>query len=187
MELIDAIYGRRAVRDYTSQTVPRATIDELIDAAVQAPTALDEQPWVFAVIQGKGLLEDYSDRAKTHFLATFNPGNDPHSMRRDLLMDPGFNLFYNAGTLVVIYATPNRHFAPVDCCLAAENLMLAAHAKGLGTCPVGFAQSWLDLSEIKTEIKISTDYTAVIPLIVGYPAKTPNAVPRKKPEIVFSA
>ena len=165
----------------------RAKIDELIDAAVQAPTALDEQPWVFAIVQGKGILQDYSDRAKSHFLATFNPGSDPHSMRRDVLMDPSFNLFYNSGTLIVIYARPNRHFAPVDCCLAAENLMLAAHAKGLGTCPVGFAQSWLDLSEIKTELKISSDYTAVIPLILGYPAKTPNPVPRKKPEVIFSA
>ena len=187
MELIQAIYGRRAVRDYTTQEVSQATIAELIDAAIQAPTALDEQPWIFAVIQGKGILEDYSDHAKAHFLATFNPGNDPHSMRRDQLMDPRFNIFYDAGTLLVIYALPNRHFAPVDCCLAAENLMLAAHAKGLGTCPVGFAQSWLDLSEIKTEIKVSSDNTAVIPLIVGYPAKTPSAVPRKKPEIVFSA
>ena len=187
MELIDAIYGRRAVRDYTPQEVSKATIAELIDAAIQAPTALDEQSWIFAVIQGKGMLQDYSDRAKAHFLATFNPGNDPHSMRRDLLMDPKFNIFYNAGTLLVIYARPNRQFAPVDCCLAAENLMLAAHAKGLATCPVGFAQSWLDLSEIKTEIKVSSDNTAVLPLIVGYPARTPNAVPRKKPEIVFSA
>jgi len=187
MELIDAIYGRRAVRDYTPQEVSRATIEELIDAAVHAPTALDEQPWVFAVIQGQGLLQDYSDRAKAHFLATFNPGNDPHAMRRDQLMDARYNLFYNAGTLVVIYAEPNRHFAPVDCCLAAENLMLAAHAKGLATCPVGFAQSWLDLPEIKTEIRVAQELTAVIPLIVGYPAKTPGAVPRKKPEIIFSA
>ncbi len=187
MELIDAIYGRRAVRDYTDQAVDRSVIDALIDAAVQAPTALDEQPWVFAVIQGKGLLQDYSDRAKTHFLATFNPGSDPHSMRRDLLMNPGFNLFYNAGTLLVVYARPNRHFAPVDCCLAAQNLMLAAHARGLGTCPVGFAQSWLDLPEIKTELRVSQDYSAVIPLILGYPARMPGAVPRKMPEVIFSA
>ena len=94
MELIDAIYGRRAVRDFTPQEVSRATIEELIDAAIHAPTALDEQPWVFAVIQGKGLLKDYSDRAKAHFLATFNPGNDPHAMRRDQLMDARYNLFY---------------------------------------------------------------------------------------------
>jgi nitroreductase len=187
MELIEAIYGRRAVRDYTPQEVSKATVAELVDAAIQAPTALDEQAWIFAVIQGGAILADYSDRAKAHFLATFNPGNDPHSMRRDLLMDPKFNLFYNAGTLLVVYARPNRRFALVDCCLAAENLMLAAYAKGLGTCPVGFAQSWFDLPEIKAEIKVSPDNTAVIPLIVGYPARTPRAVPRGKPEIVYSA
>ena len=186
MELIEAIYGRRAVRDYSDRKVSHSLLHELIDAAIQAPTALDEQPWVFAVIEGKELLHDYSDRAKSHFLATFTPGNDPHSLRREMLRDPGFNLFYNAGTLVVVYAKPGWKFAATDCCLAAENFMLAAHAKGLGTCPIGFAQPWLDLSEIKTSINISEDNTAVLPLTVGYPAKAPDPVPRKMPEIVFS-
>jgi nitroreductase len=186
MELKEAIYSRRAVRDYTDRKVSRSTIHELVDAAIQAPTALDEQPWVFAVIEGKALLRDYSDRAKAHFLATFTPGDDPHSLQRNMLCDPEFNLFYNAATVVVIYARPGRKFAATDCCLAAENLMLAAHANGLGTCPIGFAQPWLDLSEIKTAIKISEDHTAILPIAVGYPAKAPDPVPRKMPEIVFS-
>ncbi|MFZ1055549.1 MAG: nitroreductase [Opitutaceae bacterium] len=186
MELMDAIYGRRAVRDYTERRVPRSLLHELIDAAIQAPTALGEQPWVFAVIEGKGLLQDYSDRAKAHFLATFNPGNDPHSLKRDQLLDPAYNLFYTASTAVVIYAKTGWQFAATDCCLAAENFMLAAHGKGLGTCPVGFAHAWLDLSEIKTLLNISDENTAVLPIIVGYPTTAPSPVPRKMPEIVFS-
>ena len=186
MELLEAIYGRRAVRDYADRKVSHSILHELIDAAIQAPSALDEQPWVFAVIEGKGLLSDYSDRAKAYFLETFNSGRDPHSLQRDKLREPDFNLFYNAGTLVVIYAKPGWRFATTDCSLAAENFMLAAHAKGLGTCPIGFAQPWLDLSEIKTAINISEDNTAVLPLTVGYPAKAPDPVPRKMPEIVFS-
>jgi nitroreductase len=186
MEIMDAIYHRRAVRDYTEQMVERPILDQLVDAAIQAPSALDEEAWFFAVIQGRRRLRDYSDRAKMHFRATFAPGDDPQAMKHDVLADPQFNIFYNAATLVVIYAQPGRQFATVDCCLAAQNLMLAAHGLGLGTSPIGFAQAWLDLEEVKMELDVATDHTAVLPLIVGYPAQTPPPVPRKKPGTVFS-
>lgn len=185
MELLKAIYLRRSVRDYTNQVVPRAVLLKLIEAAIQAPTALDEQPWTFAVIQGKQRLKDYSDRAKMRFLETFSPGRDPHSAHHDLLKKPTYNVFYNADTLVVVYSRPGGQFVLTNCCLAAENLMLAATAMGLGTCPIGFAQSWLDQSETKRELGVPADFTAVLPIIVGYPAGVAEPIPRKNPEIYF--
>jgi nitroreductase len=106
-------------------------------------------------------------------------------VRRDLLADPKFNIFYNAGTLVVIYCRPSLQWAPIDCALAAENLMLAAYAMGLGTCPIGFAQSWLDDAEVKRELRVPGDLTAILPIIVGYPTKAPPKISRHKPEITF--
>jgi len=183
MDLNDAIYKRRACRDYTTAVASRPVVMSLLRAAVQAPSGMDAQPWVFGIFQGGKQLQDFSDRAKLHFLKVFDPGRDPHAMRREMLADPKFNLFYNASTLVVVYARPRGQFASVDCCLAAQNLMLAAWGKGLGTCPIGFAQPWLDLTEVKDELGIPNDYTAVLPIIVGYPAKVPDPVPRKEPEI----
>jgi nitroreductase len=185
MELIDAIYHRRACRDYTARAVSRSVLIELLKAAVQAPTGMHAEPWAFGVFQGKARLQDYSDRAKMHYLRVFDPGGDPHAMHHDMLGDPKFNIFYNATSLVVVYAKPAGQFASVDCCLAAQNLMLAAHGMGLGTCPIGFAQPWLDLSEVKAELGIPDDYTAVLPIIVGYPAKAPDAVARKEPDIAI--
>jgi nitroreductase len=187
MDLLKVIYQRRAVRDYTEQAVPRPVLTKLIDAAIQAPTALDEQPWAFAIVQGKERLRDYSDRAKEHFLGTFSPGRDPHSVQHELLRNRNYNIFYNASTLVIVYARPGGQFVAIDCCLAAENLMLAAAAAGLGTCPIGFAQSWLDQSETKGELGVSPDYTAVIPIIAGYPLSHPAQAPRKEPEVIFCA
>jgi nitroreductase len=183
MDLIDAIYQRRSCRDYTSRAVSRPVLMELLEAAVQAPTGMHAEPWAFGVFQGKARLQDYSDRAKMHFLRVFDPGRDPHAMRHDMLRDAEFNIFYNATTLVVVYAKPAGQFASVDCCLAAENLMLAAHGKGLSTCPIGFAQPWLDVSEIKAELGVPSDYTAVLPIVIGYPVKAPDPVPRKEPDI----
>jgi hypothetical protein len=84
-----------------------------------------------------------------------------------MLADPNYNIFYNAGTLVVICAKPGGLNPAEDCCLAAQNLMLAAHAAGLGTCPIGFARPWLNLSETKKELALPGDFEAVCPLIVG--------------------
>jgi nitroreductase len=183
MDVMTAIYGRRAVRDYLDRAVARPVLVQLVEAAIQAPSALNFQPWAFGIYQGKSRLQDYSERARMHFLATFSAGADPHGRMRAMIEEPGFNLFYTAATLLVIYARPGGGgFAAGDCCLAGQNLMLAAHATGLATSPIGFAQPWLDLAEIKEEMGIPSEYTAVLPLIIGYPAHLPDPVPRRAPE-----
>lgn len=64
-----------------------------------------------------------------------------------------------------------------DCWLAAENLLLAAYAQGLGTCVIGFAVSALNTPEWKAELKIPAEMTAVAPMIVGVPAGVTPPVP----------
>src|SRR5581483_7139025 len=95
MELIEAIYKRRAVRSYTARAVDRDTLHALLQAAVQAPSAINTQPWAFAVIQDRGLLQQYSDRAKTYFLQTREA--DIPTELREMMAQPDFNIFYNAG------------------------------------------------------------------------------------------
>ena len=75
MELIEAIRGRRAVRDFTPEPADRRTIQAILALAVLAPNAMNAQPWPFAVVEGAALLAAYSTRAKRHLLETL----DPHS------------------------------------------------------------------------------------------------------------
>ncbi len=192
MSLADAIRGRRAVRAYTSEPVDRATIQLLLEAAVLAPTAMREEPWTFAVVQDGAELRHLSERAKRLWRkqATAHEGAlDPVASARqrrvsDLLLDPEFSIFYDAGTLIVICATPESHFVEADCWLAAENLMLTAHALGLGTCPIGFAIPVLNDPEVKEELAIPPDEKAVAPIIVGHPRGVPPVVPRRPPRIL---
>lgn len=183
MELTEAIYHRRAVRHYTGAKVSDSIIQQLIDAAVQAPSSLNDQPWVFAVFQGKERLKDYSDRAKAHFLATELPAFGCHE-RADTLTEPTFNLFYEAGTVIVIYAKPGKSHSSSDCYLAAQTLMLAAFGASLGTCPIGLARPWFDLAKVKNELEIPSDLTAVFVLTLGYPTEASKLGSRKVPEIV---
>ena len=183
MELNEVIYHRRAVRSYTDQSVDKSTAMTLIQAAIQAPSAINLQPWAFAVIQDKSLLNRYSDRAKV--LASAATGlTTAHPELKDHLSDPAFNIFYNASTLIVICAKPAGQHPAWDCCLAAQNLMLAAHSLGLGTCPIGLSWTLLEQADVKQELRIPVDYVAVVPIIVGYPLTHTAAPERREPEIL---
>ena len=186
MSVMDAIYHRRAVRNYIPRTIARAVIRKLLDAAVHAPTAMHEEPWSFAVIQDKALLSRLSDSAKERVRSEAQ-GSDSHHAKHSLeLVDaPDFHVFYNAGTLIVIYSKFQGPFVVADCWLAAENLMLAACAKGLGTCVIGFAVSALNSQEWKAALKISAKMMAIAPIIVGVPVGATPPVPRKQPKIII--
>ncbi len=188
-DTIKTIYQRRAVRSYAPEKIDKATIQELLDAAVQAPTAVHREPWAFVVIQNKDRLRQYSDRAKALLLGqqeatSFFRKAGPQALT--MLMDPAFNIFYDAGTLVVISSKVRGPFVEADCWLAAENLMLAATAKGLGTCCIGFAVGILNTPDAKRELGIPESGAAVAPIIVDVSKQTPAPVSRKPPEIFSS-
>lgn len=182
MELKEAIYSRRATREFTSEPVDDKTLRELIDAAVQAPSAVNQQPWCFCIVRDKVLLGDISREAKTHTLKTTALGLISHHFGQ-ILSDDGFDIFYHAPVLIVICSVADIPWAVEDCALAAENLMLAARAAGLGTCWIGFAQGFLGTPEGPAVLKLPAAYRPVAPIIVGYPKAMPPPVPRKEPEI----
>jgi nitroreductase len=183
MNVTEAIYARRAVRAYTSRRVDNSTIEILARAAVQAPSAMNRQPWLFAVIQNRIQLERYSKQAKDLLLQRTEP-DAKTSHYSELLQDPEFNIFYNASTLIVIGVAERGPFTEADCWLAAANLMLTAPELGLSTCCIGFAIPVLNTPEVKAEIGLPLSGAAVAPLIVGYPSAVPPSVPRKEPNFV---
>jgi nitroreductase len=183
MHVLEAIHHRRAVRDYTDEPVERPAVEALLDAAVWAPSAVNQQPWAFAVVQDPHFLKRCSDRAKRHWASTM-AGTPSWERVRPMIEDPGYCIFYNASTLIIICAREGGLNPEEDCCLAAENLMLAACAMGLGTCPIGFARPWLNLPQAKRELGIPEDCSPVFPVILGYPRAIPPAPERRAPEIV---
>ena len=181
MDLKEAIYTRRAVREFTAEPVDDQTLRQLIDAAVQAPSAVNQQPWSFCVIRDKALLARISNEAKAHMLRT-SPAALSHHFQ-EFLNDPKFDIFYRAPALIVISSAAESPWTVENCALAAENLMLAARAAGLGTCWIGFAQTWLGTPEGKAALNLPAKYAPVAPIIVGHPKSAASAVPRREPEI----
>lgn len=186
MSVFDAIYGRRSVRTYAPEKIDQAMVRLLLCAAVRAPTAIHEELWAFVVFQDPVTLKRLSDRAKVLFLAEVQRARlDRSGHTFDTFADPDFDMFYNAGTLVVICARPMGPFVAADCWLAAENFMLAAHAMGLGTCVIGAALPALNTSEVQGELGIPADVTPIAPVVVGIPSGETPPTARKEPQILL--
>ena len=130
------------------------------------------------------MLARVSEAAKTYMLTTTPVGFLSHHFK-EILNDPKFNIFYDAPLLIVIASKVEGPWAVIDCSLAAQNLMLAARAAELGTCWIGFAQSYLATSAGKAAIDLPLAYLPVAPIIVGHPLSFPTPVPRKQGEIRF--
>ena len=132
-DLKEAIYSRRSVREFTAETVSEKILRDLIEAAVQAPSAVNAQPCTFCVIRDKTVLATISQEAEAHMVKTTPVGLMSHHFK-EILNDPNFNIFYNAPVLILISTIGDIPWAVEDCALAAENLMLAARGAGVGTC-----------------------------------------------------
>ena len=184
MSAIDAIYSRHAIRHYRDEIVDSELIDTLLDAAVQAPSAMHESPWAFIVIQDKSLLHAISEDTKRAILDKehHHPLANQHGI--DQVSQQNYEIFYNANTLILICSRFQGPFVQADCWLAAENLMIAACAKGLGTCVIGFAIDTLNTIPWKERLGIPPEMTVVAPIIVGIPSGEPIPIYRKPPKVV---
>ncbi len=181
MELMEALRTRRAVRDFTDEQVDASLVEELIAAAILAPSAWNSQPWAFAVVVGAAHLHELSVQAKQYALAHI-PASSPLAGH---LADSSFEILHGAATMIVVCATNNESQSAEDCCLAGESLMLAAHDKGLGTCWVGLARPWLSQTIVKAELGIPVDWNPVAPIVIGHRRMLPATTPRREANIVW--
>jgi len=92
---LDVVFSRRSVRACTNEPLDKATVRALLDAAVQAPTALHAEPWAFILIQDRNVLKRYSDTTKALWSAELSHERDLHAIEpRDPLLEvvvTGFN------------------------------------------------------------------------------------------------
>lgn len=178
MELLEAIYQRRAVRSFKNKPLARNTLQELVDAAVQAPSAMNAQPWHFTIVRSSVLLDRIAAEAKQFLLVS---GDAPEGLRLELL-SPEFHVLHHAPALILI-SIRGKDWAAEDAALAAQNLMLAAHDQGLGSCWIGLAQGWFASEEGRRIINLPNEFSPMAPIIVGHPGTIPPPVSRKAPVI----
>lgn len=180
MEFMEVVRNRRAVRRFRDTPVAPPVIERLIDTAILAPSAMNLQPWEFAVIRGVARIDDYARRAKQHLFAD---SPELPAQVREMFEAEGFSMFYHAPVLLLVVATSADRQASEDCCLAAQTLMLAARDVEIGSCWIGLGRGWLNLPETKAELGLPPGCHVVAPLVLGYPVQWPESHGRGKARI----
>ena len=151
MDALDAILSRRSIRKYTAQPVSEEVIKELLEAAMAAPSAGNEQPWHFVVMDDRGILDEI-------------PKFHPYSR----MLEEAPMAILVCGDLEL---QKYEGYWVQDCSAATENLLIAAQAKGLGAV-------WLGVYPIEERVvgfrKLLGVPDHVIPfalISIGYPAE----------------
>ncbi|MCP3944609.1 MAG: nitroreductase family protein [Desulfobacteraceae bacterium] len=184
MTFAQMLESRRSIRNYKDKLVSLEIIKDMIKQSALSPSASNEQPWKFIIVNDKKMLKKISDESKKNILARIagNP-DDPTKGYEGMLQNESFNVFYNAPCLVIILGPSGLKNLYVDCALAASYFMMAATSRGLGTCWVNLGSQINDPKMIE-ELGIPDNCQIIAPIILGYPAKIPPVPRRKDPQIL---
>ncbi len=185
-DVIELIKTRRSVREYKEDHVTDEDIKFLIDCARYAPSGFNMQPWSFIVIKNKDVLRKISEQGKKSMIPLLEQFKNTSGKAADFLVflkTKGTDMFYNAPVLVIILGNKNAATADWDCAMAAQNMMLAAHSKGMGSCWIGGVLPALMDEGFLKELGAPAGYKAVAPLIFGYPKGKTEAPGRSEPEV----
>jgi nitroreductase len=161
MDTIDAIMTRRSIRHFKSQTIPEEELQVLLKAAMYAPSGGNAQPWHFVVIDERAVLDE---------VPTFHDSSS-------FILEAPLAILICADEDI---AKPGRWL--LDCSAAAENMLLAAHARGLGACWIGIQPVAARIEGITRLVNLPSRVQPVCMIAVGYPSETRPHPERFRPE-----
>lgn len=162
-DILDIIKTRRSVRRYKNQEVPKEFVDKILEAARWAPSAINVQSCRFVVVQDKEVKKMVGDSARFYFLIN--------------------NHVADAGAIIAVCAKDkNWKWAPLDCAMASQNIMLEAHSLGLGSCFVGEFKE----EKVKEALGLPDEMKVFALITIGFPDGEVETPPRLDiSEIVF--
>ncbi len=157
-QVLDAIRNRRSIREFTAEPVPSDLLEQIIRAGIWAPSGLNNQPWRFVIIRDHEIIKKLA--ALTHYA----------------------HIVQAAPALIAVYLDQEKMYDSVKDHQAAgaciQNMLLAAHALGLGTVWLG--QILKNKDRVNVVLQLSDRYDLMAILAIGYP-KHRNQQSRRQP------
>ena len=152
METLETIKTRRSIRKYKNTELSEEDIIPLIRAAMYAPSAGNQQPWEFMIIDDKAILEQIAIKHSNAHMVDKAP----------------------AAVLICADLSREKHknFWIQDCAAATQNFLLAAHANELGACWVGIYPRKNRVADIETMFELPKQIIPFSLIPVGYPDET---------------
>ncbi len=189
--VIHNILTRRTIRRFLDRQINEAELQTVLEAGLYAPSAGGRQGVLFVVSQDKAVNEKLGRIKRNN--SQFRTSTDTVYISKEqpsIADDPSIaNAFYDAPTVITLFVPKDFLYGPYDASAAAENMLLAAHALGLGGCYLGSAwDSFRDPfgQEVLKKWAVRTDYYAALHVLLGYPkdAQAPRAKERKEGRII---
>lgn len=162
-DVLKTIATRYSCRDFTGDKVEQEKLEAIALAALQAPSAMNRQPWKVIVIKDKSLLDEM-DASVMDMLS-----KQEDKTIYDRMMSRGGKLFYNAPCMFVIAKQEGKD---LDCGIVTENIALASSSMGLGNCICGMFRMVFETekAEYYKEMIIPGGYELGMSVLVGYSA-----------------
>lgn len=152
---LDLLYARRSVRQYQDRDVPEAVVNDLLEAAMAAPSACAKDPWHFVVVRDRARLKTLTEGLPNgKMLATAGVG------------------FVVCGSLSEAHGGLESYLLQ-DCSAAVENMLLAAAALGLGACWLGVHPRQERMDHLRKVLSLPEAVVPVAVVSVGWPADRP--------------
>lgn len=173
--VVKTIMERRSIRKYKPQPVEREKMQTIVECGVNAPNAMNRQPWEVRVVDNPDFINGVTELYKKE--------------QPKVAEDPNFkNMFRNAPTVVFVGRDVQSGSAEFDCGLLSENMMLAAQSMGIGSCCLGSPAAFMRspaAAEYLKKLGFSEGYELLYCIAFGYPDEAPAAKPRDLTKIKF--
>lgn len=185
MDTLEAIKSRRSIRRYTDEPVSRDMLEEVIQAGRYAPSAENRQPWRFIVVTDRDVIARLSREIKKTIRRLLRYRFVLQLWRRELRDPDVVRLLYGVShaerdtiffgaSAVVFVVTEDERFNDESCACCAQNMMLAAHALGLGSCWIGFASILGLRRQTLQDIGVPDGCHVAATLTIGHPEGNPQ-------------
>ena len=165
MDAMEAILSRRSCRKYADRPVEKDLIDQLLQAGMASPTACNQRPWHFVIVDDHETLCGISD------IQAYAPMLKTAALGIVVCSDGGD-------------AAMGGPYWPQDCAAATQNILLAAHAMGLGAVWLGIYPDNARVTGLRGLLGIPENITPFCVIALGHPAKPVRPIERYEPERV---
>lgn len=169
-EVINNMKTRRSIRKYKPDMIPEDVLNRIIEAGTYAATGMGKQSPIIIAVTNKEIRDKFS------------------KMNAEI-MGVDYDPFYGAPVVLIVLADKARPTYVYDGSLVMGNLMLAAHAEGIGSCWIHRAKEEFESEEGKELLRslgIEGDYEGIGHCILGYAdGDAPKAAPRKASYVYY--
>jgi nitroreductase len=193
--VIENIKSRRSVRNFQEKSVPDDVIEKIVEAGRFAPSALNRQPWKFIVVGSAEVKKELYIAARARLKKLYKLIPVLKFLKKDLRDERVVNaikktaessedtVFYNAPLLIFIANDTRYGDTKADCCLAAQNMMLAAHSLGVGSCFIGRGKA-IPKKLLQKRFTLPAYYDFNVYMAFGYPEGLKRTPPARREDTV---